>query len=269
MKTKDLVYIGIIGYLAYLILRKKPALKDSESTTSGSAETPVGNSTNGGLNLGSNMDLPSLTPTPVNGLSTEVALGSSNVSPLIKESNEPTQIFGGVTLPPPYISTSIVNPNPLDVIPVAETSTTYAPTASTTPTPTASTTVSEVMTTEPVGSVGATTTPTATGGTIIAEPIFPIRTIKAELMTIEPDMGNAIPIKEDITDEMILECGKSFSIANNDKEGSYTNFWFDGTTYFTQTTSPMIKTVPTKISKLIFVEACKKLQELKMKNGKL
>ena len=257
MKTKDLVYLGVIGVLAYLLLRRKPASKDLETTTTSSNDTPVGNSTNGGLNLGSNMDLPSLTPTPADGLSTEVALSSSNVTPLIKEDNEPTQIFGSVNLPPPYMSTSVVNPNPVDVVP-----------ASTTSTPTASTTVSEVMTTEPVGSVGTNPTPTATGESVIAEPYLPIKTIKAELMTVKPDMGEAIPIIDDVTDEMILECGDSFSIPNTDKEGSYTNFWFDGKEYYTQTTSPLIKSIPVKISKQLFADACKKLQELKMNNGK-
>ena len=116
MKTKDLVYIGVIGFLAFLLLRKKPASNVSEVTPTNSNNTTVGNSSNGGLNLGSNMDLPSLTPTPANGLSTEVALNSSNVTPL-NNTNEPTQIFGGVTLPPPYRSTSIVNSNPVDTVP--------------------------------------------------------------------------------------------------------------------------------------------------------
>jgi len=268
MKTKDLVYLGVIGVLAYLLLRKKPASKDLETTTSTSNDTPVGNSSNGGLNLGSNMDLPSLTPTPTDGLSTEVALNSSNVNPLIKDDNEPTQIFGGVKLPPPYMSTSIVNPNPVDVVRNTETSTSI-PTASNTPTLTSSgSTVSETMTAESVGSVGTSTMPTASGGTIVAEPVFPIKTIKAELMTIQPDMGSAIPIVEDLTDEMILECGDSFSIANTDKEGSYTNFWFDGKDYYTQTTSPLIKSVPVKITKQIYAEACKKFQEIKYNNGK-
>ena len=179
MKTKDLVYLGVIGVLAYLLLRKKPASKGLETTTSTSNDTPVGNSSNGGLNLGSNMDLPSLTPTPTDGLSTEVALNSSNVNPLIKDDNEPTQIFGGVTLPPPYMSTSVVNPNPVDVIPTSETSTTSNSIASNTPTLTSSSaTVSEVMTAEPVGSIGTSTMPTASGGTIIAEPVFPIRQSK-------------------------------------------------------------------------------------------
>lgn len=268
MKTKDLVYLGVIGVLAYLLLRKKPASKGLETTTSTSNDTPVGNSSNGGLNLGSNMDLPSLTPTPTDGLSTEVALNSSNVNPLIKDDNEPTQIFGGVKLPPPYMSTSIVNPNPVDVVRNTETSSS-SPTASYTPTLTSSSsTVSETMTAEPVGSVETSTMPTASGGTIVAEPVFPIRTIKAELMTIQPDMGSAIPIVEDITDEMILECGDSFSIANTDKEGSYTNYWFDGKEYYTQTTSPLIKSVPVKITKQIYAEACKKFQEIKYNNGK-
>jgi hypothetical protein len=227
MKTKDLVYLGVIGVLAYLLLRKKPASKDLQSTTSTSNDTPVGNSTNGGLNLGSNMDLPNLTPTPTDGLSTEVALSSSNVNPLIKDDNEPTQIFGGVTLPTPYMSTSIVNPNPVDVIPNSET----------------------LINPSPITN-------------------FPIKTIKAELATIQPDMGSAIPIVEDFTDEMILECGDSFSIANTDKEGSYTNFWFDGKEYYTQTTSPLIKSVPVKITKQIYAEACKKFQEIKYNNGK-
>jgi hypothetical protein len=265
MKTKDLVYLGVIGVLAYLLLRKKPTTSGSEVTPTNSNDAPVGNSSNGGLNLGSNMDLPSLTPTPADGLSTEVALSSSNITPLIKEDNEPTQIFGSVNLPTPYMSTSVVNPNPLDVIPA---STTSSPTASTTSSPTASTTVSGVMTTEPVGSVGTNLTPTATGESVIAEPYLPIKTIKAQLVTNQPDMGNAIPILDDVTDEMILECGDSFSIANTDKEGSYTNFWFDGKEYYTQTTSPLIKSIPVKISKKIYADACKKLQELKMNNGK-
>ena len=168
MKTKDLVYLGVIGVLAYLLLRKKPASKDLETTTSTTNNTPVGNSTNGGLNLGSNMDLPSLTPTPTDGLSTEVALNSSNVNPLIKDDNEPTQIFGGVKLPPPYMSTSIVNPNPVDVVPNSEISTSIRPNSSSTPTLTAST--------EPVGSVETTQTPTATGTSVVGEPVFPIKT---------------------------------------------------------------------------------------------
>jgi hypothetical protein len=102
MKTKDLVYIGIIGYLAYLILRKKPKVASTSLP-----ESTVGNGSNGGLNLNSNMDLPNLTPTPKNGLSTENALGNSNITPLNK--NEPTQIFGEISLPLP--AGSLINTN--------------------------------------------------------------------------------------------------------------------------------------------------------------
>jgi hypothetical protein len=297
MKTKDLVYIGIIAYLAYLLLNKKPKAQETETSTTTAPDgtpnhalgTTVGNGTNGGLNLGANMDLPNLTPTSSDGLSTEVALNSSNVTPIIKDENLPTQVFGNVSLPTPYSGGSVINTNPLDVIPIASTSPT--PTASTSPYPTASTTVSETLTAEPIGTVGivpikntssiidyqeiaepiisTSPTPIATGSSLVAEPVFPIKTIKAELITNEPNLGNPIPLTQDVSDEMILECGNSFSIPNNDKEGSYTNFWFDGKEYYTQTTSPLIKTIPTKISKLAYVEGCKKLQLFKLQNSKL
>lgn len=260
MKTKDLVYLGIIGVLTYLLIKKKPVSDGLEVTPANSNTKPVGNSSNGGLNLGSNMDLPSLTPTPADGLSTEVALNSSNVTPLIKEDNEPTQIFGSVNLPPPYMSTSVVNPNPVDVIPASE-----LPMKANA---TNSTTVSKNMNTEQLNFVGNNLNPISSASTIVAEPIFPIKTIKAQLVTNEPNMGNPIPILNDVTDEMILECGNSFSIANNDREGSYTNYWFDGKEYYTQTTSPLMKSLPVKISKKIYADGCKKLQQLKMNNGK-
>ena len=252
MKTKDLFYIGAIGFLGYLFLRKKRASDISNALPSSSNGTPVGNSTNGGLNLGSNMDLPNLTPTPVNGLSTEVALSSSNINPLIISSNEPAQIFGAIQLPPPYMSTSIVNPYPVDIVPALETLNTA--------TPTISTAISEIMTAEPLVPVGSTLTPIATGESTVIEPYFSIKTITADLMTDEPNMGSAIPIIEDVTDEMILKCGNSFSVSNNDKEGSYVNFWFDGTNYYTQTMGSLIKSFPAKISKKIFFDACRKIQ---------
>jgi hypothetical protein len=262
MKTKDLVYIGIIGYLAYLLLKKKQTPTAETTSTTG---VPAGNASNGGLNLGTNMDLPNLTPTSPNGLPTEDALGVSNVSPLVKDDNEPTQIFGGVTLPPPYMSTSIVNPYPVDVVPV---STTSSPTASTTSSPTASTPMSGVIATAPVAPVVTSPTPIATGSSLVAEPDFVIKTVKAQLLTNQPILAEPITSKE-VIDEIINDCGKSFSIANNDQEGSYTNFWFDGDTFYTQTTSPLIRTIPTKISKEAFVEGCKKFQLIKMQNGNI
>ncbi len=302
MKTKDLVYIGIIAYLAFLLVKKKPKTQETEAsnTTNGTPNhalgTTVGNSTNGGLNLGTNMDLPNLTPTSSNGLSTEVALNSSNITPIIKDINEPTQVFGNVSLPTPYYSTSVVNPNPVDIIPTASTSptptasTSLIPNVSTSLFPSASTTVSETLTAEPITTIGISpirnnsmltsqevaeplvapiTTPTSTGTSSVAEPVFPIRTIKAELVTNEPNLSNPIPLPQDTTEQIISECGNSFSIPNNDKEGSYTNFWFDGKDYYTQTTSPLIKTIPTKISMLAFIEGCKKLQSYKMQNSKV
>jgi hypothetical protein len=168
-------------------------------------------------------------------------------------------------------------------------STTPVPAVSTTPVPATSTTVSETIVAEPIRNpvvapikststvlaqeiaepnIRTIQTPTPTGASVVSEPVFPIKTIKAELITNEPNLGNPIPLSQDVSDEMILECGNSFSIPNNDKEGSYTNFWFDGKEYYTQTTSPLIKTIPTKISKLAYVEGCKKLQLFKLQNSK-
>jgi hypothetical protein len=302
MKTKDLVYIGIIAYLAYLLVKKKPKAQETEAsttsdgTTNNTLGTTVGNGSNGGLNLGSNMDLPNLTPTSSNGLSTEVALNSSNVTPIIKDDNLPTQIFGNVSLPAPYMGGSVISSNPLDVVPAVSTtpvpavSTTPVPATSTTPVPATSTTVSETIVAEPIRNpvvapikntsilhiaqdvaeplISTSPTPTPTRTSVVSEPVFPIKTVKAELITNEPTLGNPIPLSQDVSDEMILECGNSFSIPNNDKEGSYTNFWFDGKEYYTQTTSPLIKTIPTKISKLAYVEGCKKLQLFKLQNSK-
>jgi hypothetical protein len=334
------------------------------------------------LNLGSNMDLPNLTPTPSDGLSTEVALNSSNINPIIKDDN-PTQIFGNVSLPTPYFGSSVINTNPIDVVPTASTS--PSPTVTTTPTsnastttqPDTSTTISETIIDEPIKNVGirpikntlsgiyseeiieqpiaSTISTPVKGGSIIAEPISeinvrpikntlsgiyseeiveqpisstistpikggstfgeefttptistpvkgssviaeplvtpikstpvnggsmiaeqlvaptistPIKTIKAQLITNEPNLSNQIPISQDVSKEMILQCGNSFSVPNNDKEGSYTNFWFDGKEYYTQTTSPLIKTIPTKISKVAYYDGCKRLQSFQLQNSK-
>jgi hypothetical protein len=214
MKTKDLVYIGIIGYLAYLLLKKKSKNQETETSTTTAPDgtpnntlgTTVGNGSNGGLNLGSNMDLPNLTPTSSNGLSTEVALNSSNVTPIIKDNNLPTQIFGNVSLPAPYMGGSVISTNPLDVVPVASTtpvptaSTTPVPAVSTTPVPAVSTTVSETIVAEPIKNpvvapikntsilhiaqevaeplISTSPMPTPTGASVVSEPVFPIKTIK-------------------------------------------------------------------------------------------
>ena len=90
METKDLFYIGAIAYLAYLLSKRNTLINNALKRNS---LDPSGLK-NGGLNLGQNMDLPNLTPTPEDGMSTEESLNQGNISPLIKEDNEPTQIFG-------------------------------------------------------------------------------------------------------------------------------------------------------------------------------
>jgi hypothetical protein len=259
MKTKDLVYIGLIGYLAFLLLKKKPLPNLSESTDQNANAPTAGNQTNGGLNLNQGMDLPNLTPTSPDGLSTEVALSSSNVTPLIKDDNEPTQVFGNYNLPTPYNagSTSVVNPNPIDVVPAN------------------TTTVSEVYTAEPIGSVGANNEPFIVDPKVYTDYVMSEPetqtvndSVKGGSLVSEPALGNTkTALSESVKNELISECGNSFSIPNNDKEGSYVNYWFDGTNFYIQTTSPLIKTVPVKISKDEFVEGCKKLQLYKLKNS--
>lgn len=258
MKTKDLVYIGIIGYLAYLLLRKKP--------TSNSLSTTDNEIPNGGLNLGTNMDLPNLTPIAPNGLSTEVALNSSNINPIIKNDNEPTQIFGNINLPTPYSSVSVVTPNPIDVVPVAETSTSSVSTTSTSSVPTASTSSAPTTSTSSEPTASTNPMPISSVGSIIDEPFKANQIIKGELVTDTPEKAEILPLGDFDIEDSLLDCPNSFSIPNADKENSYTNYWFDGTNYYIQTTSPLIKTIPTKISKLAYAEGCKKLQLFQTQN---
>ena len=320
MKTKDLVYVGIIAYLAYLLMKKKPLTQPTQDTSLTGSTPNSANLPSGGLNLGQNMDLPNLTPTAPNGLSTEVALNSSNVTPLIKDDSEPTQVFGNYNLPPAY-GMSTISTNPLNIV-----TTTPYPTASTSPYPTATTTVSPLGLTSDFESVGiiprpvksgtsiiadpfsSNTTsnplllevpqddfpiynvptnqlgyaspirqetvmmieevaPVKSGGSIITQPTFEVRQTKS-LPNQEPILGVAKTIiPEPVKDQIISQCGNSFSIPNNDKESSYTNYWFDGTTYFMQTTSPLMKTVASQISKDLFVEGCQKFQGYKLQNS--
>jgi hypothetical protein len=266
MKDKDIVYIGIIGFLAYLLFKKEPSQAVLKTTNSNA--NPVGNATNGGLNLPSNMDLPNLTPTPANGLPTEVALNNSYIQPLVKDNNEPEQVFGNYNLPTPYIGGSIVNPNPIDVVlpttssnPVIETLSS-SPVAETVTSPVSTTTVSGVNTVETSGSVGANPTPISTGASAVSEPVFPVK-VKAEIITEEPSLV-ALPKTQDI-EYALSQCGNSFSIPNNDKEGSYTNYWYDGKDFYTQTTSPLVKTIPVKINSQLYLEGCKKYQLFQFK----
>jgi hypothetical protein len=262
MKTKDLVYIGVISVLAYLLLKRKSSTQLSANTSNSGNTSTSGNASNGGLNLGSNMDLPNLTPTPENGLSTEVALNNSNVTPLVKDDNEPTQVFGSYNLPTPYTGGSIISPSPIDVLPVTtmpypNASTTTQPIVSTSAYPTASTIEFETVGTTTIPNTTSTTSSNIPKPTVVEQVPLPI------YAPIPPKLIVAEPVK----DELISQCGNSFSIPNNDKEGSYTNYWFDGETYFMQTTSPFMKTVATKITKDSFVDGCKKLQSYQLKNN--
>ena len=120
MKTKDLVYVGAIALIGFLLLRKKPLVNSKQKDLIKGGTSISDNIPNGGLNLGKNMDLPNLTPTPKNGLPTEVALNNSNVKPIIKEDNEPTQIF--IKELPDFLKpkgTSNIAPSPIDIIPLA------------------------------------------------------------------------------------------------------------------------------------------------------
>ena len=267
MKDNDLIYIGIIGVLAYFLFKKNTKTEVATTTTTDPNANPVGNASNGGLNLPSNMDLPNLTATPADGLPTEVALNSSNVCPIVKDENFPMQVYGEISLPPAYTSTSVVNPNPVDVVPTAST-TTY-PTASTTTYPTASTpTVSDTRTvyTDVVTNIGELPSPIPanTGTSIIQEPITPIKNIEAEIVT-ETPAPISQPKSDNEVNDIIAKCGNSFSIPNNDREGSYTNFWYDGRDFYTQTTSPLMRTIAVKINGNIYLEACKKFQLLQFK----
>ena len=330
MKTKDLVYIGVIGILAYLLLKKKSIPATTQDTTTNGNNPPMGNSTNGGLNLGQNMDLPNLTPTSPNGMSTETALNSSNITPVVKDDSEPTQVFGAILppelqqsgstsnintnpidvvnnqsdtssnnndeptqvfgnydLPTPY-GTSTINSNPLDVIPTStNTTSTSNSSASTSPRPQVSTSPMPRAVTTPSAEVEVSdnsvvimprpVSPTTNGTSVIDSyplDVVPTSTSNSSASTSPRPQVSTTPraevevFTEPMKDTLISECGNSFSIPNNDKEGSYTNYWFDGINFYMQTTSPYIKTIPNKITKDLFFEGCKKLKAYKQQNTK-
>ena len=265
MKTKDLVYIGVIGILAYLLLKKKSIPATTQDTTTNGNNPPMGNSTNGGLNLGQNMDLPNLTPTSPNGMSTETALNSSNITPLVKDDSEPTQVFGAI-LPPELQqsgSTSNINTNPIDVVNnQSDTSSNNNDEPTQVfgnydlPTPYGTSTINS----NPLDVIPTSTNTTSTSNSSASTSPRPqvSTTPRAEVEV----------FTEPMKDTLISECGNSFSIPNNDKEGSYTNYWFDGINFYMQTTSPYIKTIPNKITKDLFFEGCKKLKAYKQQNTK-
>jgi hypothetical protein len=85
---------------------------------------------------------------------------------------------------------------------------------------------------------------------------------------VEPTLGQTkMIVPRPVIEALISQCGNSISIPNGDSEGSYTNYWLDGTTYYMQTTSPVMKTIPIKISEELFIDGCKKLQAYKLQNS--
>jgi hypothetical protein len=84
MNTKDLVYIGLIFGVSYLLLSNQ---QKKQSKKKVAAE---GGFINGGLDQPTTMDLPNLTPNQ--GMATEDSLNQANITPI--GSNEPEQIFG-------------------------------------------------------------------------------------------------------------------------------------------------------------------------------
>jgi hypothetical protein len=243
MKDKDLIYIGIIAYLGYLLLNKN---KNNQTKVNNNKNSQPGNATNGGLNLPLNMDLPNLTPTPQNGMSTEDALNGDNIVPLVRD-DIPTQIFGSYNLPTPYYGSIITNPIQTQPIIANQTSPSLGINTSV---------VNPVLDLVNPRDIDVIENTIVSGVSTIADVVFPIKTASGEISTVSPVMTE--PVDYAAIQQVVNECGKSFSIPNNDKEGSYTNYWYDGRDYYTQTTSPLIRTIPVKISYEIFVEGCKK-----------
>jgi hypothetical protein len=115
-----------------------------------------------------------------------------------------------------------------------------------------------ILEAQPTPAVEINEPPKPVGSSIIEEPILTVKVIKAQVSTTLPIMNEPEIVEE--VNNIVSKCGNSFSLPNNDKEGSYTNYWVDGKDFYNQTTSPLIKTVPVKISYEAFIEGCKKYQ---------
>ena len=266
MKTKDYIFIGVGCLIVYLIARKKTSNQIIIPTLTPST-TPVKPS--GNLNLPANMDLPSLTPTPVGGLPTEVALNNGNITPLIKDDIEPIIID--------YNDGN--NDNNGDNAPIVVDNPILLPTVTypienpyTFPNE-----IAEPMTTtnHELGlSINRVASPASQS--IIAEPVFKTQQMNASVVSpTQIDVNQSIMantkqfVTDDlINDKLIQECGESFSIANNDQENSYTNYWISGTDYYMQSTSPLIRSIPVKITKEQYLEGCKRFQMIIIQSQK-
>lgn len=236
METKDLFYIGALAYLAYLLAKKNSSNKEMRKNYLDSTALK-----NGGLNLGQNMDLPNLTPTPPDGMSTEQSLNEGNISPLIKGDNEPTQLFG---LPLPFGVVNYSYP-PATINHIIQS-------VGTTPKP-----IDKVL-------VGNSKTISDVG---VSKSIQPVFTSTRKVAQVQERVLPKLVISEANKTFLHSQCGNSFSIPNNDKEGSYTNYWFDGVNYNMQTTSPMMQTAIVKITKDLFDNGCLKFIRFKAQSA--
>lgn len=119
MKTKDLIYIGIIAFLSYILVKKNKALQSfqSDSTSTESTETKPQEQSSNTL---PNSDSANSNQTPSIGSALPASV-SDSASPVIPSNNEPTQVFGSYNLPTPYTGSSNINPNPVDVVPPSNT----------------------------------------------------------------------------------------------------------------------------------------------------
>jgi len=117
-----------------------------------------------------------------------------------------------------------------------------------------------------MGSTSGTTTTTTSPTTTVSSPSTGLTSPTASSST----STLTSPLKTSTTTStsgsgtnflnVVGQCGSSFSIPNNDKEGSYTNYWFDGKNFYTQTISPLIRTIAVKISSDAYMEGCKRLE---------
>ena len=86
-------------------------------------------------------------------------------------------------------------------------------------------------------------------------PVFNATTIPTTPSTSTPTTPKA-PTKTSDIIQNISPCGNSFSVRLNDKDNSVTNYWYDGTNYYQQTTSNLMRSVAVKISFQQYNDAC-------------
>jgi len=234
MKKEQYVYIAILGLVAYFLVRKTPK-NDLIYYSNDLDELPIENQLNDGDNV--------ITNNNNTGNNNSNNTGTSNIQ-------EPADIISPIPqIVKPQSIQEAIEDN-VNVVyeedlgggrGVVNTSDVVTPNYS-------------------IGSGGDSIIeePTSNGGSIIQEPTTNTNTLSGEISTSMPITSE--PITEEMINEAISVCGSSFSIPNEDAESSYSNYYFDGKDFYTQSTSPLIKTVAVKISYQAYIEACKRLQ---------